>query len=543
MHELLPLDDNDLALVLCLEDELLFVLLFWGEELSEEMTVQQKLMTCDRSKKILACTGRKVGKTLLGIEARVIRLGVIHKGVGAGITEAMLFAPRDAQMTPIIDRVYGRINRTPFLKSFVDDMRRGEAPRLSFRTGLIWYARIEGVGGTDQNMVGLRARYIVGDELAYGNWVCHNSRIQTALPDADWWYSGVPNGVRNSPFYQLDQTALGENWSRHKYDTFINPIYKDPKAKEELTRAYGGVDTPGYKTQVLGEWGDEMQSSFPPGAIAIGTQPYFIRHLPTGVRNNDESIALLLGMGAVRAPLFCVGWDYGFSPDPSVLVIACQREEWKWECVARIVMRQVALPIQARVVRYIYQRLLVGSLGAICCDSADAIQTLQANDPQRADRFIRTMPGGMMPIVDELGQPVVEAEEDGKEPKPVTMRVKQYLTEKLRQFMLNANLDLPGQQLKIGNDPDLIEELAGTVERRTQAGYAVYYGPPNPDNPGTMNDHSTDGCRYLSDAILHSIVRADESNDEAALIAAMGWSGKAREGGWTPAWSTPRAGQ
>lgn len=541
MHELLPIDERDLALALCLEDELLFLLLFWGDALTEEMSVEQKMMTCDRSKKVLACTGRKIAKTIL-IESKVVRLGLTHRSTGAGVTEAMMFTPRDAHMTPIIDRVYGRINRTPFLKAFVEDMRRGEAPRLAFRTGLIWYSRIEGIGGTDQNMVGLRARYILGDELAFGSMICHTSRIQTALPDAIWWYSGVPNGVRNTPFYQLDQTALGDGWSRHKYSTFVNPIYKDPKAKEELVRAYGGVDTPGYKTQVLGEWGDEMQSSFPPGAIATGPQPYFTRQLPQGVRNSDESVALLLGLGAVRAPLFVIGWDYGFSPDPSVLLVACQREEWKWECVARIVMRQVALPIQARVVRYIYQRLLVGSLGAICCDSVDAIQTLQANDPQRAASFIRTMPGGMMPIVDELGQPVMEAEEEGKEPKPVVMRVKQYLTEKLRQFMLNANLDLPGPQLRLGNDPDMVEELAATVERKTQAGYAVYYGPPNPDNPGQMLDHNVDSARMLADAILHSIVRQEDHEDETALIAAMGWA-KGTTEGWKPAWSSPRAGQ
>src|SRR3990167_154422 len=376
MKKAVHLSDDDIALALCMEDELLFMLMFWSDALTEEMSIEQKSMLCDRSKRILACTGRKTGKTLI-LEARIIRTGMNHVQQGGGITEAMLFTPRDAQLSPIIDRVYGRISRTPFLKAFVSEMRRGEAPKLEFKTGLVWYARIEGISGRDDNMVGLRARYILGDELAFGNEQCHSSRIQTALPDCEWWYSGVPNGVRNSPFYRLDQTQVGDGWSRHKYPTFINPIYSSEAQKVELVKDYGGVDTQGYRTQVDGEWGDELLSSFPPGAIAIGNQPYYVKVLTSALRNTDSAVAIALGIPAIRADKFCVGWDYGYSPDPSVLIVAYSREPNKWETYARIDMRQVALPLQCRIVRHLYRNVLVGRLAALCCDSADAVQVLK----------------------------------------------------------------------------------------------------------------------------------------------------------------------
>ena len=159
MKKAVHLSDDDIALALCMEDELLFMLMFWSDALTEEMSIEQKSMLCDRSKRILACTGRKTGKTLI-LEARIIRTGMNHVQQGGGITEAMLFTPRDAQLSPIIDRVYGRISRTPFLKAFVSEMRRGEAPKLEFKTGLVWYARIEGISGRGDHIVLLPSPYL-----------------------------------------------------------------------------------------------------------------------------------------------------------------------------------------------------------------------------------------------------------------------------------------------------------------------------------------------------------------------------------------------
>lgn len=539
MKEARQISDDDLAMAICMNDELLFMQLFWSDAITEEMTIEQKLMLCDRSKRVLACTGRKTGKTLI-LEARTIRMGINHVQKGGGITEAMLFTPRDSQLSPLIDRIYGRINRTPFLKAFMDEMKRGEDTKFSFKTGMMVYARIEGISGRDDNMVAIRARYILGDELAFGNEKCHSSRLQTALPDCEWWYGGVPNGVRATPFFRLDQTKVGEGWSRHKCSTFVNPLYGDPKAREELIQDYGGEKTQGYQTQVLGHWGDELQSSFPPGAIAIGVQPFYVKTLTSALRNTDTAVALALGIPAVRAEKFCIGWDYGYSPDPSVLVIAYSREPGRWEVYARIEMRQVVLPLQCRIIRHLYRSVLVGRLAGLCCDYASAIQTLQDDDPKMAEVFHRTEPGGKMEMTDDLGQTVMVKNEKTDKDEPLMNWVKQYLTEQLRQFMINENLLLPGIHLVLPNDTPMLEELAGTTEKKTQGGRTVYYGPPDPEGAGRMLDHNTDAARQLVDAILHAS-ETGENLSEADLIGAMGWAGTARgseEHQWKAPWQS-----
>lgn len=530
-----PIDDDDLALYLCVEDEILFLLLFWADDFREEMSPQQKALALDRSKKVLACTGRKIAKTIIGPESKVVRYGLLHDQRGNSIDEALVFCPRESQLDLILNRIYARVAVTPFFASFIPKggMTRGDKPVMRWSTGLMVYFRVEGISGTDANMVGIRATIVIGDEMAFGNEICHTSRIHTAMPDAIWWYSGVPNGWRGSPFYRLDQTEDGADWSRHKYSTYVNPIFSGPEQKQELIRSHGGENTHGYKTQVLGEWGDEFTTSFPPGSISIGNQPYFVKTLTSALKNSDTAIALALGLPAVRADKFCVGWDYGFSPDPAILKIAYLKDGI-WLCYARIDMRQVPLPIQVRVVKYLYQHILQGILGGISTDNADAVQVLQADDPDRADRFFRAVPGGSMQMVDSEGKLVTETDPQSGKEVPVKIRIKQHLTERFREFMINHNLGLEGIQLVLGRDSEEHEELAGTTERRTES-YVIYQGPPDPDNSRGQLDHITDANRYLTDAIMRVAVSEQADESEAALIRAMGWRGA--PGAWKAPWS------
>jgi len=209
------------------------------------------------------------------------------------------------------------------------------------------------------------------------------------------------------------------------------------------------------------------------------------------VLDNDAAVALSLGMPSMRADVFCIGWDYGYSPDPSMLVISYEVEEGVWECYARIQLQQIALPIQCRIVRYLYNHICLGPIGAICCDSTQAIQMLQHNDPDLADRFHVTQPGGSVPLMDQdTGEAVMKINEVTGRAESVTVRTKQYLTEIFRQMMINSLLNLEGTKLWLGQDTDMIDELAGTTERKTPAGYTVYIGPPDPNRSSVQQDHA-----------------------------------------------------
>ena len=92
-------------------------------------------------------------------------------------------------MNPVRDRIFSTIMQEPLFAEMVDRnpssgnmmMSKGDG-YVQFKTSWKWHLRIEGVSGTDVNMVGLRCKRIVGDEMAFGTDICHKSRVNTAMP-------------------------------------------------------------------------------------------------------------------------------------------------------------------------------------------------------------------------------------------------------------------------------------------------------------------------------------------------------------------------
>ena len=521
------LTDKILAGILLI-DPLLFLLFFWQDDFSLPPSREQKLMFCDESDKICVCTGRKIAKTIM-LERDIIQVGITHTSNAQGITEGLFFTPNDPHMKPVLDRVFGRISRVDLFNLMKKQIRRGDNPTIEFYTGFMWYFRIEGTSGTDRNMVGLRAAYVIGDEMAFGNWVCHNSRLQTALPWAKWKYCGVPNGVRDTPFYAIDQKQEGKGWSHHKYPTFINPIYHDKEAIEELKTSYGGTETQGYKTQVLGQWGEETVSSFPPGTIATSTKPFFNATL-SGDMVSSHSLDTILQIPIARTAGVAVGWDYGFSPDPAVVIFAVKYNDGPdWYEYAKITMNRVSLKKQVEIILYVLRNFIHGPVYNIATDNIEGKNLIEeTNFP-----VIWSFPGNSSEVLDENGNPILDASG-----KPVKRRNKEHYTNLLRSALVAAvrKTDAHIRFYLSDQDTELIDELIGTTERRTQSGYVVYYGPPDPLRKGGMRDHNTDACRYLIAGIYDYLFNTGQIYKEEEILSALGWV-KAGQENWKPPWS------
>lgn len=485
-------------------DPVWFRKFFWEGDLGEGPSWEQLLMFCDESDRVLLCTGRKIAKTVM-LEATVIQDGVTNVPNKGGMDEAMFTTPGDAHMNPFLDRVYGRLEREAIFRMLlVKRPERGDNPKVQFRTGLTYYFRIEGMSGTDRNMAGLRAKYIRGDEQAFGNFVNHNSRLQTALPDAKWLYAGVPNGVRTSPFYALDQTHLGARWSRHKYPTYINPLYRNEAAHERLIRDYGGIETQGYQTQVLGHWGAEVQSSFPPEVLAVHPLPYHFRRITARnlgeIRDLDDArLGIVLALGTMRCHQFAFGWDYGFSPDPSILMGAVRQSEADddWKVVLIVEMRRVPSPAQKLIVEYCVRHLFQGQFVGLSSDNVEAIHDIQYLFGGMPERFIVADPGGAtsVPVMirDETSGLWELREEDdgdvaGAAQKLISVPNKELFTVRLRNWMVNARNSLAGRRLWLPNHTDLLNELTGTTEAKGNR-YVTYLPPVDPNNPKRRIDH------------------------------------------------------
>ena len=528
-------------------DQVLFSTFFWERDLSLPMSTKQKVMYNDMSEKRLNCTGRKTAKTIL-LEGAVTRISCVHEGSMDSMDEGMFFTPGDVHMTRVRDRIMSKFETHDVFRHFKIKYNKNDGV-LDIATGLRWYFRIEGSSGRETNMVGPTCIYMLGDELAFGNQACEMGRKQTALPGCRWMYCGVPNGVRNSPFYELDQTHLGDEWSRHKLTSLDNPMYSDKygsaeAALKKLEREYGDRNSQGFVTQVLGEWGEEAYSAFPLSMIASRQLPFmFMEFTGNEIEHaiQENSLDRLIRLPRTGADRYAIGLDYGYSQDPAILILAYetynnQLERYEWLELARMKFIQVPAIHQAKVINFINQSL-DRRVKAIVSDRYDVITSLTnkdssdslGNQDNYSEKTYCSAPQGTMELIDHTGAPVI----DDKTGKPVMMRTKQWMTEQLRNSMSYANSNIlhPYYLILSSDDIHTIEELVNTVERKTAGGYVRY----EPARRG--EDHNTDALRDLIYAI-HQIVISGEAGEYEEDLAGLGFvpASAGQQATWKAPW-------
>lgn len=503
------LADRAMCLGLCLEDELLFTLLFWEEDLTipEErgdlgdlagkqlITAPQKMLLLDRSIRIAACTGRKTIKTV-NIESKSVQLPLWNRRK-RGHDEAMVVTPGQTHLKLLMDRVFPRVDNTPFFSLFCgrDDQLRGDGlQRWETNIWVRWV--LEGLSGTDKNMAGPRAKWVLGDEMAFGNDVCHGSRIQSALPFARFIYSGVPNFTL-SPFRRITSKPYSEGWSVHIGSTYhYNPLYSSQKAVKVLIASFDGVEDPMYKTQVLGVWTDQTgASAWPQGCFALHNMPNYVQREPVAqaVAHHNWPV-VLKGLKAEFAH-YIIGWDYGYSPDPAVLLIAGSHNLHQWYSTARLRFREVLAPDQVDLILAI-NTVLKRRVRIISSDNRQAIQTLSKRRGHKIN-CLWAEPQGSTIRVDIDGD--VMLNEEGKEVKD---RNRYFYSEISRDAMAYSLLKAPFHfyMSLYEKDTDLLDELAGTSSYKTRAGYTVYAAAKKTPGSKSDEDHNSDGYRFLAHA-------------------------------------------
>ena len=360
---------------------------WWG---TQRLTKEQRLMIQDESENILFCTARKIGKTLI-LEASIMQHGITYTGETAG--EALLVTPGDHHLAPIRRRLDSKIMDTPFFGMMVRVFNKAEGV-LVFQTNMTWWMRVEGQRKRGESQVSLRVGYIIGDEMAFGDQAAYEARQQTKLPGGSrQLYAGVPNGVRTSPFYQLDQTNLGVGFSIHNYPSYINPLFQSEKARKDLIDSHGGENTQMYITQVLGQWGKEAYSSFPRIPI-VGTLPFKYIELTEEMINarlDDLGSLLALPVFGIKADAWVMGGDLGYSPAPTVLLIFYLKGGC-WFEFARIKLLRTNPLNQARIIDFINTSVLPERLSVIAVDAhqwGDSVLSQLHHDPimQLSDNY------------------------------------------------------------------------------------------------------------------------------------------------------------
>ena len=507
-----------------------FLQYYWRDELTLRTSRRQRLLQNDLSDNIVVATGRKTFKTG-NFEGHVIREGIQPK---KSLTECMIVTPGQKQLDPLRDRIATRITRNPLFKMLLQSNDR-QSGMMKWAGGTIHYFRLEGTSGTDQNMVGLRAAKVYMDEFQLGNAVCHNSRVQSALPHCKMIYGGVPDGRRGTIAWKIDSTPLGRSWSHHKTSTYINPLYWTLEQRDRLREQYNGVNSPAYITQVLGHWGRQLRSSFPLDNIAIGGGAYQFasiggRDIPN---SSDDALARTVLLSKLKIPrvdatgprLYILGMDFGNKSDPTELALATLDEGNEnaillrdWHQFMRIQVNGADQVQQAVMLEIIIETLGIENFGAVCVDmlgpgqGVGAVLKRLTHNPE----FWREVEDGGHLVNFSAGSlievPPMFESETGEKRKPVKMRRKEYFTIRFQTAMICARSNIESDlRMWISDDEKVIQELIATTETKTPEGRLVYIPPGTSEHP---DDHCTDMLRALACAAIETKRLVDISVEE-----------------------------
>jgi len=209
-----------------------------------------------RKKKV---NGRYLGKTICASDEFKQACVLWRNPVGV----ALFATKQEANLEPVFRReLVEMFKRVPLLRMFLPNPEKG----VNFKTfeirlvnGVTIRGRIEGSGGSGLNTV-------------HPDVICWIDEVQMLSDEAiSEWYgmvspelpiiaTGVPNGVRSSWAYKIDNDAsygyVGSKMTRHDDPRFT------PEMNRELLEFYGGPTSSGYLNKVMGEWGADARMTF-----------------------------------------------------------------------------------------------------------------------------------------------------------------------------------------------------------------------------------------------------------------------------------------
>lgn len=333
---------------------------------------ERQWSTCD-SEFIAMCCGRGVHKTTSMIE--MLYYWMINYRFIPGDPGLFVVVPNKAQKDLSFFKIRSACTYHWLIRQYANPNAINITDgKIEFRNGFQFLMRIAGASGSDANVIGIHTSRIWVDEaqeFPWQTWLSLQNCLKKEIEDHQLIVSGVPNGSRqeNVLFY-TDQEA-------DKYVSFnisqTDMTWWNPELELEMRKEYHAIheNSEDYKHYVLGQHGVPAFSVFDRNRFVkddhesmrlVYTQQMFDRVTRNEFEDGKPVERIHIEEVVHTPPLpFTVGfsprvglgYDVGFSPDPTVFFIMYETNTGGWKCLARIVLERVEYPIQREVLAWL----------------------------------------------------------------------------------------------------------------------------------------------------------------------------------------------
>jgi len=451
----------------------------------DELEPHERAWTSSKAQYLTMCCGRGVRKTTTVIE--MLYYWAINKMYIPGDPGLLLFVPNKSQKDAIFPRIRAACEQHWLIAKIVDSNKINvQEGRIEFLNGFTFIMRIAGSEGKESNVISIHGSRIWVDEaqdFPWRAWLSLGNVLKFDIPGHMMWVSGVPNGERReNVLYKTDMeddVYVSYNIGQPQMSWW------SPELEYKRRREYSAVqeDSEDYKHYVLGQHGVPTYSVF--DRVRFKTEKYEVERLvlTQSMFENTKRIApdgqLHYNLAEIvtspplpvkfgTKPKVVLGWDVGYSPDPSVFFIMYQDiVTGEWKNLTRIILQRVEYPLQRetllwldKVYNFDAMGIDMGGVGKVIYQEI----TSEFADEGYAERKFDER---LYPV--EFGASMVVAlQDENNETIEKKDNVKRVAVETVSRWVHEHKFVFSS------DDNNLMEELERTKFSRTQSGEPVY---------------------------------------------------------------------
>ena len=460
------------------------------DPLWQELEPHERAWTSSKAQYLSMCCGRGVRKTTTVIE--MLYYWALNGMFIPGDPGLLMYVPNKAQKDAIFPRIREACEKHWLIAKFVDMNSINVAEgRIKFLNGFTYILRIAGSEGKESNVISLHTARMWIDEaqdFPWKAWLSLDNVLKFDVPGYMKWVSGVPNGERReNVLFNCDQE--NDRYSRYNVPQTAMSWWS-PELEYERRVTYKALqeDSEDYKHFVLGQHGVPTFAVFDRQRFlkedyevlkVVLTQPMFERSRRIDARDGTDKYHLEdvivcpdvpAGNPGVKSKIG-LGWDVGYSPDPTVFFIMYQDGHGIWKNLMRLHLQRVEYALQRETLLWLdsvynfdFMGIDMGGVGKVVyqeltSDLADAVYRSR----NFAERLFPVEFGGKMVVA------LQENEENKNEMVERKDNIKRVAVQSLQRW-----IEQEKRFAFSDRDDELMDEIERTKLTRTSTGEPLY---------------------------------------------------------------------